>query len=78
MVKVDGVGDVIALVEHVDARPFGSTTSGALSPPLAGKPGLMYDIGPNVLPRSVELLHDDVEVTGRKCHSCPFVRRRCR
>ena len=35
-------------------RPFGSTTSGALSPPLAGKPGLMYDIGPNVLPRSVE------------------------
>ena len=36
-------------------RPFGSITIGALSPPLAGKPGLTYVIGPNVFPWSVDL-----------------------
>src|SRR5262249_20450487 len=36
-------------------RPFGSITIGALSPPLAGKPGLGCVIGPNVLPWSVDL-----------------------
>ena len=36
-------------------RPFGSITIGALSPPLAGKPGLGCVIGPKVAPRSVDL-----------------------
>ena len=35
-------------------RPFGSTTSGALSPPLAGKPGLIGVMAPKVAPWSVE------------------------
>jgi hypothetical protein len=35
-------------------RPPGSTTSGALSPPLAGNPGLMCDILVQVLPPSVD------------------------
>ena len=35
-------------------RPSGSTTSGALSPPLAGKPGLIWDIVLQVLPPSVD------------------------